>query len=1281
MVSLSSEQLHVCNLANDFNIFVSGRAGSGKSVVLRHIIANMVQKYGEDSVAVVAPNGKAAVLINGKTINSFFSLGLGQKEATVVLRELDTESHERISKVQVLVCDEVSMLSSAIFQKVHRLLQMVKQNRRPFGGVRLVLAGDFFQLPPVDLRDDSTPDFCFLDNTWQEAVDLCLFLTGVHRQDNPQYLQMLEQMRMGRRTPECLSLIEKLTRPLPRVDVRLYSLRQDMNVYNEQRIAAFEGIETRYVARDSGPSKGGLDKLCQAPRVLVLKKGAPVVLLQNLFSISPNLVNGCTGIVKDFSNGKPLITFQTGETHIIKRHVFPYYDEGQFIAARSQLPLQLGFSMTVHKSQGSSISHLEIVDVHMFAPGQQYTAYTRAISPDSLRVLPGYSKHVIKPHPLVLNFYDTRVRVLQDLVVPCISKCTLSCEPQDAHVVGNNTHDTLDSQTLPSIPIPDGYDTKDILKLLREDIRPNFKNKYDVVMCLDYQKESLQSLIAYLILSIEEWLKDKTFDKKRGKEVTARKTLTSHILKIYEIAQDGETHARWRCVLSEINIPSSRDADKVLVRLVTVIHRHITNVSDIVSDVKEKLKGELAQMQPNTRVYNASKANCGKVRYLMGWAVYRVLINIGTKLQVLKKQKLTGKKAMEAEAKIKELQTLKAICCDMRSDQINLNLDSKYKYSLEHFNRKNKGGLFGVSDNIFLFGMALESLCGKLFRVEVSNVLGKEATSTLSKIVKDNQILKGLFVKYLNNEYIPDVDINLTHIPVHMEDPVPMEGDIVHIEGDQVHVPMVGDPVHTELDPVSMVGDPVHTELDPVSMVGDPVHTDHELDPVSMVGDPVHTELDPVSMVGDPVHTELDPVSMVGDPVDTEGETVSMVGDPVHTELDPVSMVGDPVDTDGDPVHIEGDLVHIEGNPVHIEGDPVHTDGDPVHIEGDPVHTDEDPVHIEGGPVHTDGDPVHIEGEPVHIEGDPVHTDGDPVHMEVDDYFMEGDDYLFASSEASPRTACEPLAWSNLCDLSTISEQTKEKLGCLVIDKYLNMRNKEFARRVSEKVNAHKETALRPALQAKSKKSSLLTFTSFLEDKTDAKEYTHLHLKALAVKGADSLTIFTVAQIKLFLLCYGKKTKSTSKKDLMRILCTELKSTDRMLHSHCLSSKNLEIFKKGKVPETTLSGDPLQGPDSVEHGSVGQDQGSLQPHEGATSVNDGHVNLTVERTENRHTTQQRAKRFSPTEEQIEILRNDHVTFNGNPVHLHQTRANQFGVLPSQIKRWHTSYKKRSNSDH
>ncbi|XP_066286773.1 uncharacterized protein [Branchiostoma lanceolatum] len=1333
MVSLSDEQLHVCSLAEDYNIFVSGRAGSGKSVVVRQIITNMVAKYGEEGVAVLAPTGKAALLINGRTVHSFFGLGVGQREAGAVYQQLDTESVMRIGRLKVFICDEVSMLSASVFSKVDCLLKLVKRSHLPFGGVRLVLAGDFFQLPPIDRRDDHTPDYCFLNESWLNSVDICVFLSGVFRQDNAQYLEMLDNLRLGRRTPACLDLIAKLTRPLPKVAVRLYSLRQDMEVYNQQKLDSMEGVETRFAAQDLGRDTAMLDKLCQVPSILSLKIGAPVVLLRNLFHVSPRLVNGLGGVVKGFSNNKPMVTFETGETYIMEQQMFGHYDNRRLLAARFQFPLQLGFSMTVHKSQGSTLRNVEIVDFSMFAPGQQYTAYTRPTSPDMVRVLPGYVKHAMKPHPYVLRFYESSVHTLHDLVAPRVSK-SLLCEPVVERQSCSNTVERCgrsdSEETFDHIIVPEEYSVNSILHLLREDVKPICPNLFDSAVKLDSNKDVVKSMVGYLIFQVDEMFSEgKKADKAKGTDVVPRKAFTTHISKLGSIENHQETKGRWSQVISQTDIPTDIACD-LLSKLTRQIYKYVANILDPISEVAKKVEEDLYQVQPDTSHFDMSKANCGKVRYLMGWAIYRVLDNLESKLKSLLRQRCYGKKARENEAKIAEYRQMKALCCTTRADQITLQDNSRFPFSLEHLDRKNRGGLFLVNDNMFLFGLSLESLCGKLFKVDVIDILGGEATKTLSNIVLKNQVLKSLFVKYLVDDHTPDVYISLSHTPMPAES-LPEEGgtgpgsiDIEtgrgSMDGETLSEEGGSGPGSIEMEtgrgsmdretlseeggsgPVSIEMETGRGSMDretlseeggtgPVSIEMETGRGSMDRETLSEEGGSgpgsIEMETGRGSMDRETLSEEggSDPVSMEMETGrgSMDRETLSEEGgsDPVSMEMETGrgSMDRETLSEEGGtgPVSIEmetgrgsmdRETLSEEGGsgPVSIEmetgrgsmdRETLSEEGgsDPVSMEMETGHgsMDSETLSEEGG-----SGPVSMEMETGRgsMDRETLSEEGgsDPVSIEMETGRGSMDRETLSEEGGSGPVSIEMETGRGSMDRETLSEEggsgsvsMEEKLFDLIAGKYLNMRNKEFARKVSESVNTQKETALRPSLQAKSKKASPLTFELFLDDKTDRKDFTHLHLKSLAVKGTDSFAMFTAVQMRLLLVCYGKVMKNNSKKDIINALCEQLRSNDHMLYPQYLTKSYFEMMKKG----------------------------DLVPQFGLQS---GHLNQTVEGSQNRDTTRQRAQRFCPTEDQSRILKDDHL--NGNSAHLHQTRANQFGVLLSQIKRWHQTFKKKNSNN-
>ncbi|XP_078620137.1 uncharacterized protein LOC144887074 [Branchiostoma floridae x Branchiostoma japonicum] len=837
--------------------------------------------------------------------------------------------------------------------------------------------------------------------------------------------------------------------------------------------------------------------------------------------------------------------------------MFGFYDNGQLIAARLQYPLQLGFSMTVHKSQGSSIQHLEIADVHMFAPGQQYTAYTRATSPNTLRVLPGYNKYALKPHTHVIHFYESSVRLLADLVTPRVSKSILSSTPVQESVSGPS--DNVDvtcvrhEQTYDPIHVPDGYDTRSILHLFNEDVGP-FPNLLNYVANLDPNNEGIQSMVAYLIFRTEEMFSDGvTVDKKKGVDVIPRKAFTSHISKILTIVDEQETRGRWGLISSTI---PSEVANTLLNRLVTVIYKHVAKIRDPVSEMKEKLEGELQGIQPDTTHFYMSKQNCGKVRYLIGWAVFRLIANLDTELKSA--LKTAAKSSGANEAKIAELRQMKALCCALRADQTTLQLKSRFPYSLEHVNRKNRGGLFFINDNLFLFGMSLESLCGKLFKVEAVDILGKEATMILSGIVKNNALLKTLFLQYLDQNYSPAVHISLSHTPIPVPDTI-------------------------ETNSSSPFG---QSETGP--------------------------------------HVDSDTIETISSSPFGQSET------------------GPHVDSDTFETISSSPFGQSETGP-HVDSDTIET------ISSSPFGQSETGPHFDSDTIET------VSSSPFGQSETGPHVDSDTIETVSSSPFGQSETGPHVDSNTFETNSSSPFGQS---------ETIKEKVYERIIEKYLHMRNKEFLRPLMEKLNTHKETALRPALQAQAKKNTQLTFSTFLDDKTDKKDFTHLHLKSLATKGVDSFTIFTVVQLKLLLFCYGKAIKSQSKEHVKSMLCEEVRKNEHMLYPDELNSKNLDIIKKGNVPNAASQ--------SVEsQGSEDNDLQNMQSPEGATPGNE--TNQTA--TQDTHAIRQRARRFNPSHEQLETLTQDHI--NGNPVCLHQVRATQFGVLPSQIKRWHTSFKKRN----
>lgn len=312
-VSLSPEQQNVLDSVLKGNsIFFTGSAGTGKSVLLRHIIAAVKRNHASnpDAVAITASTGMAACAIGGTTIHSFAGIGLGQEPAEKLLDKVrkNRKAAGKWMRTKVLIIDEISMIDGDLFDKLAYIAQKLKRNNKPFGGIQVVVAGDFFQLPPVCPRGKVS--FAFNAQRWPECIPQTINLTQVFRQKDSTFVSMLNEMRMGELSPASIDRFRKLSRELKFHDgiepTELYPTRSEVERSNLARLQALKGEEEVYVAVDGGkasPEQRARDlaNLLAVP-TLVLKKDAQVMMIKNQNSDEGPawLVNGLVGRVLDF---------------------------------------------------------------------------------------------------------------------------------------------------------------------------------------------------------------------------------------------------------------------------------------------------------------------------------------------------------------------------------------------------------------------------------------------------------------------------------------------------------------------------------------------------------------------------------------------------------------------------------------------------------------------------------------------------------------------------------------------------------------------------------------------------------------------------------------------------------------------------------------------------------------------------------------------------------------------------------------------------------------------
>jgi len=394
------------------NVFITGAAGTGKSVALR---ASLAAAPCAKATFLTAPTGLAACALGpgGMTLQAFAGIGRGEESAPILLERVrrNRGALARWKAVGRLVVDEVSMLQGSLLQKLDFIARSLRSAEKPFGGIQLILAGDFHQLPPVTHGEDDD-DFAFSAAAWSAAKLCVVVLIEPFRQADPAFFRMLNAIRVGvldDATANALAECAKIGSAKASDGIlhsKLYTHRADVENENALALAALDGDAAQtFLAIDTGApdATSRLNTSVPARPVLRLKKGAQVMLLRSLRS-NASLVNGARGVVASFStDGLPIVRFACGVTARIERTCF----ETPTGLCRTQLPLALAWALSVHKAQGMSLERVEVHLAKCFAPGQAYVALSRARSLAGLRVVGGLKPEAVAAHPAVLAFYAT----------------------------------------------------------------------------------------------------------------------------------------------------------------------------------------------------------------------------------------------------------------------------------------------------------------------------------------------------------------------------------------------------------------------------------------------------------------------------------------------------------------------------------------------------------------------------------------------------------------------------------------------------------------------------------------------------------------------------------------------------------------------------------------------------------------------------------------------------------------------------------------------------------
>lgn len=362
------------------SVLLTGPAGAGKTYVLNQFIK--FAKNDGKHVSVTATTGLAATHIGGNTIHSWSGIGIHDSLPNEFGKHLSKGRKEIIEKTDVLVIDEISMLHNYRLDMVDEVCRQVRDKDEPFGGIQVILSGDFFQLPPVNRGDSRAGSFVVSSNVWQEFDPVICYLAEQHRQDDEELLDILNALRSGDiRRHHAQRLLDRVgVEPSGDEPItELHTVNVDVDRINEQKLEALDGDEVFYTQTSTGAKSylESLQKSVLAPSVLRLKKGALVMAVKN--ATDRKYANGSLGRVTDFDpvTEYPVVEFYSGRTVSMVPDTWEMRDGDKKRASISQIPLRLAWAITVHKSQGMTLDAAKIDLRKAFVEGMGYVALSR----------------------------------------------------------------------------------------------------------------------------------------------------------------------------------------------------------------------------------------------------------------------------------------------------------------------------------------------------------------------------------------------------------------------------------------------------------------------------------------------------------------------------------------------------------------------------------------------------------------------------------------------------------------------------------------------------------------------------------------------------------------------------------------------------------------------------------------------------------------------------------------------------------------------------------------